>query len=199
MPNGMYASTSARCQAISPSERPSASGRKSYCSRGNTSSSFTVFAASRSQISMKRSTSLVMVHPRRALLSRSGIDAERRSSFRRVRRLAGADFAQTSERERADGHHEITHGDVEVLSAGDENQGDRGEPGGDDISSEPGETGEHHDAGDDLDDPGDAHQHLRRHRNDPENQRTDVLIPVREEIEELVEPGEQRRQTEGDA
>src|SRR5947208_2490252 len=44
----MYASPSARCHASSPSDRPPASGRKSYCVAGRALKSFTVFSASRS-------------------------------------------------------------------------------------------------------------------------------------------------------
>src|SRR5207253_8744758 len=53
-----YASASARCQASSPMERPSGSGRKSYPSRGNDSSNLIVFAISRSHTSSKFSSSV---------------------------------------------------------------------------------------------------------------------------------------------
>src|ERR1051325_187606 len=61
IPNDPYASASARCRAISPMERPSGSGRKSYASWGRLSSNATVFAASRSHTSMYRSTSFFIV------------------------------------------------------------------------------------------------------------------------------------------
>src|SRR5438876_12374345 len=58
MPKLTYASASARCQASSPSERPPASGRKSYWPGGKAFSSTTVFLASRSQTSRNVCSSL---------------------------------------------------------------------------------------------------------------------------------------------
>src|SRR5438309_8273189 len=58
MPKLTYASASARCQASSPSDRPPASGRKSYWPGGKAFSSTTVFLASRSQTSRNVCSSL---------------------------------------------------------------------------------------------------------------------------------------------
>src|SRR5215471_11202616 len=55
----MYASPSARCHASSPSDRPAASGRKSYWVAGKTLNSFNVFSASRSHVSKNDSSSFI--------------------------------------------------------------------------------------------------------------------------------------------
>src|SRR5262245_23263266 len=55
----MYASPSARCQASSPSERPPASGRKSYWLTGSARKSLSVFSASYSHEFRNISSSFV--------------------------------------------------------------------------------------------------------------------------------------------
>src|SRR5262249_13270671 len=61
MPLLIYASPSARCQASSPSDRPPASGRKSYWLAGSARSSFTVFSASRSHVVRNISSSFIAI------------------------------------------------------------------------------------------------------------------------------------------
>src|SRR5438128_3532660 len=55
----MYASPSARCHASSPSDRPPASGRKSYCVGGSARKSLRVFSASRSHVLRNISSSFI--------------------------------------------------------------------------------------------------------------------------------------------
>src|SRR5687768_7406415 len=61
MPVLMYASPSARCQASSPSDRPPASGRKSYCDEGSAFKSLIVLSASRSHSLNSLSSSLTAI------------------------------------------------------------------------------------------------------------------------------------------
>src|SRR5438094_8314330 len=59
MPQLIYASPSARCHASSPSDRPPASGRKSYCAAGSARSSFSVLSDSRSHAPRNMSSSFI--------------------------------------------------------------------------------------------------------------------------------------------
>src|SRR5262245_33063748 len=59
----MYASSSARCHANSPSDRPPGSGRKSYCVAGNALRTFRVWAASRSHEVRNVSSSFMAIAP----------------------------------------------------------------------------------------------------------------------------------------
>src|SRR5437660_6249037 len=93
----MYASPSARCHASSPSDRPPASGRKSYCVGGSARKSLTVFSASRSHVLRNISSSFIgMSHLLVILLSKTNTQASSpRVAFSTLAHAEGA--AQTLE------------------------------------------------------------------------------------------------------
>src|SRR5581483_7387553 len=87
-----------------------------------------------------------------------------------------------------------------VIVAGDEEQihDDPGEPGGHQVTAEAGPQGNHQ-AGHDLDDADDEHRLMGVARHDVVDDGGKILVPVDENVEELVQPEQQRRDDEADA
>jgi hypothetical protein len=85
------------------------------------------------------------------------------------------------------------------VAGGDETECDQRQPGGDDVAAEAREAGQDCNADDDLDDAGHPHERAGGQRQDVQRERAGVLLPVREQVQELVETGQECGESEGDA
>jgi len=104
-------------------------------------------------------------------------------------------FGELRKSECADRHDQVANCDIEVVPGRDEISGDGGEPCGHDVSTEP-RPREHEDAGHDLDHADDHHE--RRERQVTE-QRARILLPIDEQVRELVGARDDRDQAVGEA
>ena len=103
--------------------------------------------------------------------------------------------AQPGQRERTQGEAEVAESDVEI--AGDEQQidDDGPQPSGDYVGADARTNGDNH-SGNDLNHSNEQHETVTGHGEHASESWSHLHVPIHEEMSELVEAGEQRRNDE---
>ena len=105
---------------------------------------------------------------------------------------------QAGQGERPDQQPEVAEGDVVEVGLQQQVDDDAGEPGGDQVATESWPDGDH-ESGDDLDDADGEHGLVGVAGNEVVDLGREVLLPVDEPVEELVETEQDRCDGEADA
>src|SRR5712691_1197385 len=100
-------------------------------------------------------------------------------------------FCEPSERERPDRHRCVPHRDVKVVPGGQQVDGDTNEPDCGHIPTQPGVARKNGSADQHFDDADRVHEGRRAERQHLCDDGTEIAGPIREQVEELVEAGQE--------